>query len=76
MFEENLDNQTRDDKAAEAASMLEWALDWAACGVAVFPCNPLNKQPLIPKGEGGHGFHDATIDAQQIALGGSAGRTP
>jgi hypothetical protein len=33
-----------------------------SAAVPVFPCNPLNKRPLIPKEEGGNGYKDATTD--------------
>jgi hypothetical protein len=32
----------------------------------VFPCSPLNKGPMIPKSEGGHGFKDATSEPNVI----------
>ncbi len=35
-------------------------------GWHVFPCSD-NKAPAIPKNEGGNGFHDATVDPDQIA---------
>jgi Bifunctional DNA primase/polymerase, N-terminal len=42
--------------------MLEAALnDYASKRIPVFPCNPLDKQPLTP-----HGFKDATTDEAQI----------
>ena len=43
--------------------MLDVALDWAAQGVAIFPCSNVDKKPII---KGGHGFHDATTDERQI----------
>jgi len=33
------------------------ALDYAACGIPVFPCAARSKTPLTP-----HGFKDATYD--------------
>lgn len=44
---------------------LETALAIAAQGIAVFPCGK-NKRPAISEDEGGHGFHDATLDADGI----------
>jgi len=32
----------------------------------VFPCSPLNKGPMIPKHEGGHGFKDASAEPDII----------
>jgi len=32
----------------------------------VFPCSPLDKRPMIPKHEGGHGFKDATCEPDKI----------
>jgi hypothetical protein len=43
------------------AQLLDVALEWAAAGVAVFPCQPLTKKPATP-----HGFKDATTDPAQI----------
>lgn len=37
------------------------ALEYAARGWPVFPCNPVNKQPLTKKG-----FYDATTDTETI----------
>jgi hypothetical protein len=42
-------------------SLVDLALGYAANAVAVFPCTPGGKTPLTP-----HGFHDATVDAEQI----------
>jgi len=46
---------------ATISSMLEGALLYANLGLPVFPVNPQNKRPY-----GGHGFHDATCDEDQI----------
>jgi hypothetical protein len=40
---------------------LDAALDYAAHGMPVFPCNPLDKKPLTPSG-----FKDASKDETQI----------
>ena len=42
-------------------TVFEAALDYARCGIPIFPCNPIDKQPLTP-----HGFKDATRDETQI----------
>src|SRR5262249_26918109 len=44
-----------------APTTLEAALDYARCGIRVFPCNPIDKRPLTP-----NGFKDATRDETQI----------
>jgi hypothetical protein len=40
---------------------------YAAAGWKVFPVEPGGKMPVIPKNEGGNGYHDATTDPAQIA---------
>lgn len=42
------------------------AYRYASLGLAVFPLAPRSKLPLIPKREGGHGCHDATVERTQI----------
>lgn len=42
------------------------ALGYIGRGWAVFPLAPLSKLPLIPKAEGGRGFHDAATNPAQI----------
>jgi putative DNA primase/helicase len=46
---------------ASTPTALEAALDYARCGIPVFPCNPIDKKPLTP-----NGFKDATRDETQI----------
>jgi putative DNA primase/helicase len=46
---------------ANTPTVLEAALDYARCGIPVFPCNPIDKKPLTP-----NGFKDATRDETQI----------
>jgi hypothetical protein len=41
--------------------MIDAALNYASLGLPVFPCNCTDKSPLT-----GHGFYDATTDANQI----------
>jgi Bifunctional DNA primase/polymerase, N-terminal len=48
-------------QAQAVPTMLDAALDYARTHIPVFPCNPLDKQPLTP-----HGFKDATADEAQI----------
>lgn len=45
-------------------SLLGDALELAEAGWEVFPLN--GKLPIIPKAEGGSGFHDATADLDQV----------
>src|SRR5262245_2185654 len=47
---------------------LHHALALARQAVPVFPCNPLNKAPLIAKEEGGKGYKDATTDVAVIRI--------
>src|SRR5262245_6860495 len=42
-------------------TVFEAALDYARCGIPVFPCNPIDKRPLTV-----NGFKDATRDETQI----------
>jgi len=42
-------------------TVFEAALDYARCGIPVFPCSPIDKRPLTP-----NGFKDATRDETQI----------
>ena len=46
---------------ANTPTVFEAALDYARCGIPVFPCNPIDKKPLSP-----NGFKDATRDETQI----------
>jgi hypothetical protein len=48
-------------QANKMPSELEAALEYAQLGIAVFPCNPLDKKPLTSSG-----FKDATRDEAQI----------
>lgn len=47
-------------------SLLDAALVYAALGWHVFPLRVRGKTPLIGKPQGGSGFHDATVDREQI----------
>jgi hypothetical protein len=42
-------------------TVFEAALDYARCGIPIFPCNPIDKKPLTV-----NGFKDATRDETQI----------
>jgi len=42
-------------------TVFEAALDYARCGIPVFPCNPIDKRPLTS-----NGFKNATRDETQI----------
>jgi Bifunctional DNA primase/polymerase, N-terminal len=42
-------------------TVFEAALDYARCGIPVFPCNPIDKRPLTA-----NGFKDATKDEARI----------
>jgi bifunctional DNA primase/polymerase-like protein len=44
-------------QARAVPTVFEAALDYAHCGIPVFPCNPIDKKPLTP-----NGFKDATTD--------------
>ncbi len=47
--------------------LLEAALRYADRGWPVFPLAEGSKLPKISKANGGHGFHDATLDPEQIS---------
>lgn len=49
-----------------AAGLAPAALEYATTGWAVFPVAAGDKHPLISKGAGGHGCHDATRDSSII----------
>jgi hypothetical protein len=52
---------------AKLSAMGQAALDIAReLRWRVFPCSPLDKRPMIPKSEGGHGFKDATLETEII----------
>ena len=48
------------------SSLAQAAAAYARAGLAVFPLAPRSKVPLIPKDQGGRGFHDATTDLNEI----------
>ena len=55
------------ETADTAGTMAAKALAYAEAGIPVFPCNPLDKRPLLPAGPGGTGgFHLATTNPLQI----------
>ena len=55
------------DTADATGTMAAKALAYATAGIPVFPCNPLDKRPLLPAGPGGTGgFHLATTNPLQI----------
>ena len=55
------------ETADTAGTMAARALAYAEAGIPVFPCNPLDKRPLLPAGPGGTGgFHLATTNPLQI----------
>ena len=43
------------------------ALEYAASGIAIFPCAPKKKTPFLSSAAGGKGFNDATSDPEKIA---------
>ena len=47
--------------ASASAGVFDAALRYAADGLLIFPCNPLDKSPLTA-----NGFKDASCDPQQI----------
>jgi hypothetical protein len=48
-------------QAQAVPTVFDAALDYARCGIPVFPCNPIDKKPLTPSG-----FKDASRDETQI----------
>jgi putative DNA primase/helicase len=57
---------TRHAPLPDTTDLLTAALAYAARGWPVFPLAPGTKKPAISKEDGGHGFHDATTDLEQI----------
>ena len=49
-----------------APDMLTAALGYLGRGWPVFPVNPRTNGPMIAKAAGGRGFHDATLDPEQV----------
>lgn len=47
------------------SALINTALQLADTGLPVFPC-AANKQPALPKMEGGRGFHDASTDFAEV----------
>lgn len=55
------------DAVPNKRTMLDVALDYRLNGYPVFPCNPLNKRPMVKSEEEGRGgVHMATTDEGQI----------
>ena len=48
-------------QAQAVPTVLDAALDYARCGIPVFPCNQIDKKPLTS-----NGFKDAIRDETQI----------
>jgi hypothetical protein len=58
---------TTDDAEPETNELLVWALKYAKANKPVFPCNPMNKKPLVKSDkEGEGGFKLATCDETVI----------
>jgi hypothetical protein len=55
------------DHLSRDRGLAEQAIAYAERGWPVFPLRPRDKVPLIPKGRGGSGVHDATTDRDRIA---------
>ena len=61
------DRPASDTANGIAGTMAAKALAYAEAGIPVFPCNPLDKAPLVAKAPGEKGgFHAATTNALQI----------
>src|SRR5262245_26741954 len=48
-------------------TLADAAVEYAEHGLAVFPCAPRKKVPLLAASDGGKGYADATTNVEQVA---------